>query len=367
MKDSWVAAGIAAVAIVGMAAIAWQFRGRVFTGYNDFTQLYAGARLVGTSGLYDAARVMEVQRQTVGVTADSWRYTRLPYYAALLWPLGRLPYRTAYLIWEVLAIAALIGFVSLWKRPSISATVIFSALSLPAFTSLMNGQDLTFVLLFIAVAVACRDAGKPFLAGFVLVLCAAKYHLFALVPLFLVARREYRFALGLLSGGAALIALSFGVAGASWPKEYFSVLTDPKIHPAAGHMPNLHGLVAPWPALRWLEWVLAAGVIAAVWIIGRRASFDYGLAAALSGGLLVSYHAYLPDCSVLLPAALILIGVTAWRWLRFLAVILLTPASYLLLLADSAITTLLPLAILVVLVGMLLESWRAPQEQPSGA
>jgi len=359
MKDSWVIGSLSAVAILGMLSIAWQFRERTLTGYNDFAQLYAGARLVGSADLYDAARVSEVQRQAIGRTSESWRYTRLPYYAALLWPLGKLSYRTAYFLWEALALAAFAGFIYLWDQPTFSLRLLFSSLSLPAFTSLMNGQDLTFILLWIAIALSCRRAGRPFLAGMVFALCAAKYHLFLLAPLLLLSRREWRFGGGLLSGGAVLGAVSFAVSGPSWPQRYMSVLMDPRIHPSVHHMPNLHGLFAAWPALGWIEWLLAAAVAASVWMIGRRMSFEYGLAAALAGGLLTSYHAYLQDCNVLLPAALTVVASTTLRWLRLLAVLLLTPVTYFFLLADSSLTVVVPAAILVMIAGMLSES-RSP-------
>ncbi len=102
---------------------------------------------------------------------------------------------------------------------------------------------------------------------------------------------------------------------------------------------------------------MAAAVAAAVWAIGRRMSFEYGLAATLAGGLLTSYHAYLQDCSVLLPAALTVVASTTLRWLRLLAVLLLTPVTYFLLLADSSLTVVVPAAILVMIAGMLSESW----------
>lgn len=361
MKDSHIVGAVSLVALLGMLSMAWQFRARVLTGFNDFVSFYSAARLVGTADLYSAEKAAEVQQRAVGVTSESWRYIRLPYFAALLWPLGKLPYRAAYFVWEILGIAALAGFVALLRGPSRSVTLAFSALSLPVFASLMNGQDLTLLLLWIALAISCQHRGKPFMAGLIFSLCAAKYHLFLLVPVLILAQRNFRFARGLLCGGGILAAISFAVGGLSWPRQYYAVLLDPRIHPDVGHMPNLHGLFGNGTLAPYFEWTSAILVAAGTWMIARRMLFDYALAATLAGGLLTSHHAYLPDCSILLPAALVTVSATTLPALRALALTLLIPVSYFSLLVDSPLRAVVPLAILAMLLLMALEAWRRPQ------
>jgi len=64
---------------------AWPVRKRAWLGENDFLQLYAGGRLVGTPELYDYKaheRIhMEVTEQHTYY--PSIYFTRLPYYALL--------------------------------------------------------------------------------------------------------------------------------------------------------------------------------------------------------------------------------------------------------------------------------------------
>jgi len=355
MRDSFAIGVLSAIALSFMLWLAWMRRERVLPGHNDFIQLYTGARLAFTGGLYDRARVTQVQQESVGVTGEAWRYTRLPYYAGLLWPLGLLPYRAAYGVWQVLSVGALAGFAALWRPPRLGLTVLFTLLSLPAFAGLMNGQDLSFVLLWLALAARLHHSGRPFWAGVALALCASKFHLFVLLPVLLVGQRAWRLAAGLACGGAALVVLSFAVGGVDWPVDYWRVLTDPAIHPDAGNMPNLHGLVSFWPAVRWLEWPAAALTIGAVYRVARRGNFDTALAATLAGGLLVSYHSYLPDCSLLLPAALVVLSASASAWLRVLAMFLLTPVAYFLLLQKSAVAALIPAAVLALVVALALE------------
>ena len=101
-------------------------------------------------------------------------------------------------------------------------------------------------LLWISIALRIRHS-RPFLTGLVLALCAAKFHLFP--PLLLWRHRLWQ---GLVAGAAALLAISFAVAGRHWPLEYAAIMS------------NLHGL-------------------------------------------LVSRHAYMQDCALLLPALLIVL------------------------------------------------------------
>ncbi len=90
-------------------------------------------------------------------------------------------------------------------------------------------------------------------------------------------------------------------------------------------MPNIHGFV-PSGAPEWMAMAaVAAGAIAAMLML------DYvsGLAIALAGGLLLSYHAYFQDALVLIPA--ILIGLDrATALVRTAAGALATPIPWIL-------------------------------------
>ncbi|HYM12078.1 MAG TPA: glycosyltransferase family 87 protein [Bryobacterales bacterium] len=366
MKDSWVIGGLAVASLALMLLLGWQIRDRLWDGSNDFVSFYAGGRLVGTGYLYNAERTRATEHGLTRVLSQAWRYIRLPFHAVFFWPLARLPYRTAYFLWEFLITAAFAGFVCLWRPPSWPLTLLFSSMSFPAFAALMNGQDLTFLLLLVAISVSLSRRGRAFAAGAVLSLCAAKFHLFSLVPVLLVAQKQWRFLRGLLAGGVVLAAISFAAAGPSWPQQFYQALRDQTINPDLGHMPNLHGLFSQFPPVGGLEWIAATAVVAAVYLVARRMSFDYALAATLAGGLLVSYHCYLSDCSLLLPSALTVISATGDWWLRLVAFLLLLPFGYFLLLLNSPLPAPVPLTILLFVFLMALEAWRRPM-QPSSA
>jgi len=317
-----------------MLFLLWQVNDPIRAARNDFMPLYVAAKLAGTGDLYEPHAYYAFMIQRFEALHESLRFTRLPFYATLLWPLSFLPYETAYGVWWLLRVAALAAFVALWRIPSRSDTILFTVLSLPVFASLAAGQDSIFLLLFIALAVRWREKGRDFSAGLALSLCAIKFHLFLLLPLLLWRRRLGRMAAGFGSGAAALLAVTFAVEGCWWPLDYFRVLTDGRVHPGPDSMPNLHGLFAGLPHGLYLEAFAAVAVLLAAWVSLREASFPSALALTLLGGLLLSFHSYLMDAAVLLPALLIVVAGTTRRWMKIAGTLLLSPPAALLLVSH---------------------------------
>lgn len=266
----------------------------------DFLPIYTAAKLAGTSGVYNPAVVQHTEVALAHTTGPSLLFTRLPFVAGLAWPLTLLSYDSAHAAWMVLRLAALLGFILLWPHSPRYLTALACAWFVPLAGAIANGQDVPFLLLWIAIAERFRDR-RPFLAGLALSLCLAKFHLFLLLPVFLWMHRR-RVIPGFLAGCAALAALSFAVAGLGWPAAYLTVLRLPQINPGAQAMPNLHGLQLAMPA----ELALSAAVFVAAAFAIRRFTAGPALAVTLAGGILLSYHCYLADLTLLLPALLVL-------------------------------------------------------------
>ena len=239
--------------------------------------------------------------------------SRLPFYYAMLWPLGRLPYATARALWFGLMILSAVLFVLIYptdRRAMLAAAV---AVSLPLFAATFGQrQDLALLLLIIAVSLWLRKRGYETAAGFVLALLAIKIHLFLLLPVALVMRREWRMLFGLAGGGVALLGISFAVAGPGWVQEYLALISNPGVISDPGGKPNLHGLVAGWPHAGAWEVVLSVLVVIATVLAARRRGFEIAFSAALLGSFLMSNHAYVHDCAVLIPA-LVEIGLASPR------------------------------------------------------
>ena len=328
-------------------------------GINDFRAIYPGARLAGSSKLYDPQEVLAIEIETTGRPARELPYSRLPYFALLISPLGHLPYMAAYWIWQALCLAGAIAFALLWEVPGRKAVVLATCASVPLFGALAIGQDVPLLLATIAVSAYLGRRNRWFLAGAVLALCAAKIHLFLLIPVFIVGRRMWRFGAGLLAGGGVLFALSFIGGGAHWVQSYLTYLTRPMANPNADEMPNLHGIVGDLSGSMRTELLLAAIVALLVWFAARRGSFEYAFAATLAGCLLVSHHAYMADCALLMPGLLMIAAKADDKWLRGFAVFLLTPICYVFMLMGSAIW-ITRAAIVLFLIGL---AWAARRHE----
>jgi hypothetical protein len=358
LKDSVVLGFLSLLALAFLVAVVWQQRDRTFRGVNDFIPLYSGSWLLKTGDLYDNPRLQEVSREKTGMWSLEHGYIRLPFHAALLWPLSRLHYLDAYYIWQALSLAAAGAFVAFWRRPEWHVRLLFATLSIPLLHAWLKGQDIPFVLLFLALTLWLHEAGKPKLAGFVFSLCAMKFHLFLLTPVLIVGRRDWRFAAGFLGGGALLTVISFAAGGWSWPIEFLASASNPTFSPGVSAMPNLHGALSQLPGSVAWEALLSMTVILAAWVAARRASFKYAFACCLAGGLLLSHHSYLLDSAVLLPAGLVVLASSQRRWLKGVAIFLLTPPAHFLIAIAYPYSALMTGVILVFVYGMAWEAWK---------
>ena len=284
-----------------VGVIGYTQRGYFLAGRNDFAQLYAGARLSGTALLYDPDANREIQKQVLGGFLPSVYYSRPPFYAFILRPLGALPYQAAYWTFEALSALALMGFLKIWT-PRCRELLFFAGVSLPVLADIFNGQDVAFVLLAAALAVEAMRRKWDFAAGLLLSFCAVKFHLFLCVPIVLLLHRRWKVLNGGIAGGLLLIGVSFFSDGVDWPKRYLQILLSPGLNPRPDLMPNLHGLVFSLSSSEsgWLLAVLSLAVLAAVIYIALHNALEFSFAFALVGSLLISYHAYFQDCTLLM-------------------------------------------------------------------
>ena len=360
------------VAIMGVVANVAQWSQKfdqISIGGNDFLDLYAGGRLARDPGLYDFARITQEQLKAAGVAGEALPFNRLPVFAGLVAPLARLPYRTAYCVFQALSLLAVVLAVFLWPdRADRGAMAVACCWSLPLSASFANGQDVPFLLLWLSL-VACLIDRRPRLAGGIASLCLAKFQLFFLVPLWILSQKRWRFAAGLAGGLLACVAASFALQGPGWIHRYLQLILSPveKIeNTSQAAMPNLHGFCSTFGLPIAVELALCGVVAWVVWQVCRRAPENAWL-AMLAGGVLVSRHAYTQDCLILLPVLVAMARAEREALpLRALAGILLLPVLYMPGLALSRAAAVVPVA-LMALVGMCLLRPPAPAALVPGA
>lgn len=344
--------GYVFASILGIAIMLAFMHGQLNWSSNtsgDFPQFYAGARLAGTPYLYDAPHVWAEQGRAFGAYGKALQYVRLPYYAVLLSPLAHMPYRVAQVVWQSLSFLAVCGFILLWRVPSRRMTLLATCWSLPVFMILLLCQDVSFVLLILAIAVRLHSRGNELPAGMVMSFLSIKFNLFLLLPLLFIGQRRWKLASGFVAGCVVLIAVSFAVAGLRWPIEMAKVLSSRAIAPREYLMPNLRGFLSLFTSNLWPEVTLSIAVAAVTLYIVRKSNFAVGLAAVIVGSLLISHHAGPQDCALLVPAILLLLPGTGQPRAKLIYFMAFLPVPYVLLLipAVSAITQLLIVLLLV--------------------
>lgn len=299
--------------VVVMVAILASSGPRMAAMRNDFLQFYASAQLLGTPGYYNEAANRELCERLAPEARLSGFPCRPPFQTMLLWPLLRpLPLRAAFLSFLVLSVLCLIAFTTLFAGGN-AALPVYASLSMPVVICLINGQDTLLVLLAAGLGVWLAERERPVAAGLVLAVCAVKFHIFVFLPLLLLMQKRWRMLAGWGAGSAGLLAASFAVQGWRWPLELLAVLQKPGLNPFVELMPNLHGLwtrlgVGGLPAVAVTSLGAALLVVAAL----RGGELRRGMAAVVTGGLLVSYHSYLYDPALLLLPLALMPGRAVW-------------------------------------------------------
>jgi hypothetical protein len=299
IRPSQVVAAICAVLF--LLPLFWACGPRTLAGENDFLQLYGGAKLVGTGDLYSAEAIKRIHIESTGVWLRGVYYSRLPFYAFLLQPLGWLPYSVAYLCFQLISAVAVVAFVRMYL-PRSPDLVFFTAACGGIFANFVAGQDVTIALFLAAASLMLARERRDFVAGLVLAGCAIKFHLFILVPVVVIVHRRWQILAGGATGGLAILVLSFLADGFNWPLRYLGALSNPELHPGSANMPNLHGLLANINVESLGVELALAGLVLSLIALTSTRSDDYEtcFAIALAGSLLISHHAYIQDCSMLL-------------------------------------------------------------------
>ncbi len=346
---------------------AWPLRERALAGRNDFLQLYAGARLVGTPELYSIEASKRIHREVTGTWYPSVYYTRLPFYALMLKPLAWLPYTAAYWTFQAISVSFFLLFLWLYGRAWPDLALLVS-LSVPVLINFINGQDAGIVTALAGLALVLVRRGRDFPAGLLLALCAIKIHLFVLVPVALLLHRRWRILQGGLAGGALLLAASFLAAGVDWPLRFLAMVGNPELHPGPDHTPTLRGLV--WVLAgenAALEAALAAMVVALfVHRASRIRDFEVVFALSLVAGLLVCHHAYVQDCTVLVLAAALVATARVSKLLLGLMIVATLPPAYFLLFHGAPYNAAVPLLLGSILVAASGAAHDRPDRAPAG-
>ena len=299
----------------------------------DFRNFYSAGHLLRTdrSHLYDIDRQQQVQNALISPGEKPLPFIHPAYEALLYVPFSMVSYGTAYscfvafnllvvLLIFLSAYPIFASTISVWQpRPGL---MLFAFL--PVFVAICQGQN-SLLFLFLCCLVWLKlERGEEFTAGCLLALGLCKFQLAIPIAVLWAARRGWRFAAGFGAGGAGIAGLSLALAGRAATASLVRLLsvgslaTDQSaamqnkmaITPSA--MPNLVGLLYPVtrglpPRLAFLL-VAAASASLMAWcmcLVRRSKNQQTAFAITILCALLVSYHLYIYDLTLLiLPVAL---------------------------------------------------------------
>jgi hypothetical protein len=321
-------------ALIGILLFCLMPLGRMLRAENDFVHWYVGGLLFGTPDLHLQAPNHAKQVQLLGATLDHSYFIRPTFYGFFLKPLTWLPYLTSYWLYQTYSLGALLFFLWTFSRqwPDIW---VYAAMSVPILSHMVNGQDVTSLLLFCTVSLLLARRNYDFLGGIVFALCAIKFHLFILTPFAMIAHRRWRLFAGAVVGEVALFLIGWFAGG--WPVflSLVALLRRPENHPYPELMPNLRGMVYALsgngqPAIYLV--LCATLSAAALYLIWTAKHYEASLAYAIMAGLVINFHAYIQDPVLLLLCAALLFDGRESAALRTTIQLLLLPVVYILLL-----------------------------------
>jgi hypothetical protein len=194
-----------------------------------------GLLLSGDSArLYDPETQSAFQTRAIGTEVPLSWFVSPPIVAALYAPLALLPYNLSGLIWLVVS-ATLLVWCTLSLRtfaPKLMmrkrGVVILAVLGSPiVFELLGGGQDSAFILAVWLLGIRLLRSGHSYWAGAVLGLGFAKPQLVILVPLVLLANRNYRALAGFVTVCALLLGITVGLVGFDGLRQWVSALASP--------------------------------------------------------------------------------------------------------------------------------------------
>ncbi|MEM6823829.1 MAG: glycosyltransferase family 87 protein [Pseudomonadota bacterium] len=294
-----------------------EFFGRFPLGH-DFVAFWAAARLFAEGGatlLYDMAEYSALQAEvSVREGLLLWHYP--PHYLTLVAPLAGLSFAGGFIAFTTVNLLALVsvgrrlipfptrvGWAALLGAPVIAAAVV-------------QGQNGAFFAACLVGGFIARERGSPWLAAGLFALILAKPQYGVLIPVVLLAQRDWA---GMLRTGLACLVFT-GLATAHLGTEIWGHF--------AGNTRMLAyslteaGLLAQmptvWAALSlagfspqlamFLHVALALTAIGTVWRLWRQpgVSPDLALAAALFGTLMISPYGFRYDMVLTLGGTLLL-------------------------------------------------------------
>lgn len=313
---------LGAAVLLAFAAFAWReippvVRGASgnFLAFSDFFAQWSFARFaqMGKAALiYDADALHQFQLTLEPALRQTFPYPYPPGYLFAIWPLGWLPYRTAYLAWDIVTFALFLWAVFGTRvRTMMFWFVLLAPVTILALIPGQNGL-LTSALIVGGMRLM-RE--RPILGGVFLGLATIKPQLGVLIPLALIGAGYWR-TLAAAAVTALLLVVASGLAFGwdIWPAwldtlsghaAYLDRSVNNYLKPTI--MANLVLFGVAVPVAHTVQACVGVVVAATVFLCFRRGATDLSVAALQVGTFLAMPYVFRYDMPMLANAILLLV------------------------------------------------------------
>jgi hypothetical protein len=372
--DRRVLIGFMAVMFVMNAVLLFIPWKEIMAGKNDFPVFYSNATMVRegrAAGLYDFTEENSFVRRVSDVTRPPNNH--LPYELLLFVPLTYVSFDTAYILWTVLSLGMLVGTAillrSFYDGRSGFPIVLLTILGFfPVWYCLLQGQDSILLLFLFALSFWFWRRGNDDMAGFVIALGLFRPQIAVPFVLIVLLAGKWKFIRGFVPGAIIAVLLSVWVVGLNGMADYVHILLSQGTQRSARVLSDQWtvrpGLMATWRGFLWVclpEWIptnvrsllLLVGTFTGLAYAARKMynpkdldAFNVAFATSVATILLVSFHSFLNDFSLMILPLLIYAPVVAHPrsvgkkkayWMVTLGFLFFLTPLYLLLLSQDSL------------------------------
>ncbi len=191
---------------------------------HDFVVFWTASKMARSgdpSSIYSVQKLQTSIISFIGTDVGRWAWNYPPTFLLIVLPLSFFPYVVSLMVWVIGALYAYLFVIGRIISHPI-APWIFLGFP-PVVYNLFAGQNGLFSTLLLGGGLLLLDR-NPLLGGFLLGILSYKPHLFALVPLALLAGRHWRALGGLVVGVNALTITSLIVFGSrTWESFFYNI------------------------------------------------------------------------------------------------------------------------------------------------
>jgi hypothetical protein len=315
---------------------------------SDFMAFWSFPRFAAAGnvlGIYNAPTLQAFQQTLYPGFQSFYPFLYPPTWLVATFWLKDFGFAAAQTIWTVAGLAALAAAGWRFFPPGWRTIGILAMLASPA--ALLNGAtgETGFFSTALLLAGFAALPRRPVLAGLAFGLLTLKPQLGVLIPLFLLARGEWRTIAAAAATALALIALSCGFfppalwrewahALPAYQAGYFAAAAKLNLNIIVTVAANLITLGAPAKIAWAAQAATSLAVALAVFWSARRADQKFVPAVLFSGTCLAVPHAYAYD-SIILTAALVLFAESGVTWPFTVLALVIYLAPFLLLTSES--------------------------------